>query len=1354
MHEAEFAGYSPDLQLILGVIALEFHPPRSEQISNVLLRSGLAAAGPGWGESRIRRLLQGLRDQGLVEQETSGAWDLEPLEKPLLLEELRRRVPQALRSLAAKMASIRYHYDYGEPLLLYDAFLAVVAEEPVLWRQSMARIEEYLVAAGPQPRASSSWAQTLAGFVLKHALTTSVWTEISPRIRVWLARVRAYGAVQFGVPARGLPTALRIPGAGTELDEALDEWELCAALVEGDFLRAEGIRNADSSSVRASKVLLAYLRGSDDQALSLLTALPKPGFASGPLFPLVATLALARGVAPVSKIKSWAAEQEPSYLETAKILWAAFRHQGKADAAELVSADLAKTDGRTALDRLLVHFAMAWNGLGTGRTPGDARTLGFKNLFASQGAHWYEAEEACTLERLLEDRAPHSAEFLAVKSTVDASRFLCDLIQANAVWEASLNRLADLKFETAEPTKAASEDVLVWLVDPKCATAEPALRRILRGGGWSVPRTAPLGRLAKGDHPAIGADDRPVLRALTQGYYGWVLDHKAALEALVGHPRLFLAAQPDTPLTLEGVEVELKVEEVRSGLRFAFSAPLVSDKALLVKVASDHWQVQLVTERLKKVAQVVGLGLTVPPEARERVVEVLGHLAAGVQVRSPLLKENSTAVNLEADSHPVVLLMPLGAGLSVEVHVRPLGSGTPLLRPGEGPVLVHATIADKLLTATRDLPGERRLWKAALSLCPELDAGLGGALSLDLPEPTEALAILAELRDLTGVVVEWPQGGRIGLHRRAVTGALRLTLAPDHQWLAVSGQLAVDNHRMVEFRELLSQGAPGRFVRMADGDWLELESQLVRQLEHLMAVAEPGPRGLRVARLALASSDLLLDESISSATGDVEGWRRRWKQGISPNLGLPSSLTVELRPYQLEGFRWLARLAEVGAGACLADDMGLGKTVQAIALLAHRASFGPSLVVAPTSVAPNWASEIVRFDRHLEPVLFGESSREERKTLLEGLRAGQVLVATYGLVVSEEELFTARAWNVAVLDEAQAVKNAQAKRTKVIHALNAQFRLAVTGTPLQNHLGELWALFEFLNPGLLGMKARFQDRYWGPIEAHNDEGARRSLQALVRPFLLRRTKNQVLSELPDKTESTLAVDLYSDERAFYEALRLRALEQLSAGAPQPGEQHLLVLSQLMKLRRACCHPALAGGPPSPSSSKLDQMEELLESLIDNGHQTLVFSQFTDHLSLIRHRLEARGWAYEYLDGSTPGRERGERVARFQAGGAPVFLISLQAGGTGLNLTAADYVIHMDPWWNPAVEDQASDRAHRIGQIRPVTIYRLVARDTIEERIVALHRTKRDLAEALLEGTEAAGRLGTEELLQLMETAQG
>jgi len=347
-------------------------------------------------------------------------------------------------------------------------------------------------------------------------------------------------------------------------------------------------------------------------------------------------------------------------------------------------------------------------------------------------------------------------------------------------------------------------------------------------------------------------------------------------------------------------------------------------------------------------------------------------------------------------------------------------------------------------------------------------------------------------------------------------------------------------------------------------------------------------------------------------------------------------------------------------------------------------------------------------------------------------------------------------------------KNASTRRARSVKALNAEFRITTTGTPIQNNLMDLHSLFGFLNPGLLGSAAQYKTKFVLPIERDGDQDASARLRRLISPFVLRRTKTEVLDDLPSRTEITLNVELTEEEATLYEALRMRALTELedvdtktkkereaeskAKGLADAGQKHVQVLAHLTKLRLACCHPRLVQDNWSKSSAKLEVFGRTLSELLAGGHKVLVFSQFVSHLKLIEEHLQSTEVHYQYLDGSTPQKARTQRIRDFQNGEGDVFLISLKAGGTGLNLTAADYVIHMDPWWNPAVEDQASDRAHRIGQTRPVTIYRMVAQGTIEEQIVELHRDKRDLADSLLEGADAAARLSTDELLGLLRDA--
>ena len=351
----------------------------------------------------------------------------------------------------------------------------------------------------------------------------------------------------------------------------------------------------------------------------------------------------------------------------------------------------------------------------------------------------------------------------------------------------------------------------------------------------------------------------------------------------------------------------------------------------------------------------------------------------------------------------------------------------------------------------------------------------------------------------------------------------------------------------------------------------------------------------------------------------------------------------------------------------------------------------------------------------------------------------------------EEELFIEKKFATVVLDEAQAIKNWSTRRSKTAMQLQGDFKMILTGTPLENHLGELWNLFQFINPGLLGSLERFNERFALPIEKYKDEDRRNQLRRLVQPFILRRRKDEVLQDLPEKTEITLSVELSQEEMVFYEALRRNALEKLTADTDsQGGQKHLQILAEIMRLRRAACHPKLVDENAGFSSSaKLRLFEEIVEELLDNDHKALVFSQFVGHLRILEKLLKKKKISYQYLDGQTPLPKRQKRIEAFQAGEGDLFLISLKAGGVGLNLTAADYVIHTDPWWNPAVEDQATDRAHRIGQERPVTVYRLVAENTIEEKILALHEKKRDLADSLLSGTNVSAKLSADDLLALL-----
>jgi superfamily II DNA or RNA helicase len=577
---------------------------------------------------------------------------------------------------------------------------------------------------------------------------------------------------------------------------------------------------------------------------------------------------------------------------------------------------------------------------------------------------------------------------------------------------------------------------------------------------------------------------------------------------------------------------------------------------------------------------------------------------------------------------------------------------------------------------------------------------------------------------------------------------LRVQVQDRHDWFGLSGEIDVDGERVALALLLDAVRERRRLVRLDGRVWLSIAEELAERLAPLAHLSHPAKDGVEIGPAALSALDDLERDGVSlAAQGTFAKLLGRMRAASAEAPAVPAGFGGTLRDYQVDGYRWLCRLASWGAGACLADDMGLGKTLQALALLCQRAGQGPALVVAPTSVCANWVNEARRFAPALEVTLYREADREQA---VSRLGAGQVLVASYGLVTRDLERLKAVRFATLVLDEAQAVKNAATRRARAARELDAEFRLALTGTPMENHLGELWSLFRIAFPGLLGSWESFRRRFALPIERDKDAGRRKALAAALRPFLLRRTKDEVARELPPRTEIQLPVVLSPEERRLYEEARLAAVARL-AGQDQlaPEQRRFQVLAAITRLRLLACHPKLHDPEAAAASSKLERFLSLVSDLREGGHRALVFSQFTSHLALVREALAASGARHLYLDGKTPAAERDRLVERFQAGEGDLFLISLKAGGTGLNLTGADYVVHLDPWWNPAVEDQATDRAHRIGQTRPVTVYRLVAQGTIEEAIVALHAEKRDLVAGVLDGMDAAGALSPDELVALV-----
>ena len=978
------------------------------------------------------------------------------------------------------------------------------------------------------------------------------------------------------------------------------------------------------------------------------------------------------------------------------------------------------------------------------------------------GYYWLAAEAAELLSRL---KTKGNKKVEAIYSQTEVPP-LVDLIKTQQPWEISLKALANLQKKSPETT-IADQKRLVWFITfySTSFVVQPREQKITAKGGWSKGRPISLKRLYSnpGQFDYLTTQDLRVCSHIETNYYGYYEKveysfSELAMRALVGHPLVFWEDSTTTRVDIVSGEPELIVKKVKGErITLEFSPKLKSNKDIIVvKETPTRLKVIEITAEHQRIATILGVKnrLEVPALASEQVLAAISGVSPIVTVHSDLGGGVESAKEVKANSQPHLHLLPAGEGLKAALLCRPFGDIGSYYRPGKGGSTVIAEIEGQRLQTTRKMEEEEALANHVIKSCPILTRYSSEDGEWLIEEPEDCLFLLLELQELgEQVIIEWPEGEKLQIAHQAGINNFQIQIKRQNDWFAASGELKLDKNLVLDMENLLAllEKTPSRFIPLGEGQFLALTEQFRQRLDELRTFGSKKGNSWQFHPL----TSLVLEDAIADV-GQLKA-DRHWKQQVRKlkevkdlQPKLPSTLQAELRDYQLEGFDWLSRLAHWGVGACLADQMGLGKTLQALAVILNHAPVGATLILAPTSVCMNWISEAQKFAPTLNPVQFGYS---ERQKTLDELQPFDLFVCSYGLLQQEEvaQMLAEVEWQTIVLDEAQAIKNMSTKRSQAAMKLQGQFKLITTGTPIENHLGELWNLFRFINPGLLGSWEQFNQRFAIPIERNQDKQVRKQLKKLIQPFILRRTKTQVLEELPSRTEITLHVDMSQSEMAFYEALRQKAIAKLSDSDATAGAKHLQVLAEIMKLRRACCHTRLVMSDSNLPSAKLELFGEVLAELLENKHKALVFSQFVDHLHIIRDYLAQKQISYQYLDGSTPAKQRKIRVDQFQGGEGDVFLISLKAGGTGLNLTAADYVIHMDPWWNPAVEEQASDRAHRIGQQRPVTIYRLVTKGTIEEKIVELHHHKRDLADSLLEGTEISGKMSTDELLRLMTT---
>lgn len=1151
---------------------------------------------------------------------------------------------------------------------------------------------------------------------------------------------------------------------------------ICRLLIGGQLEQAQQLIDSVNPATTAGAGLtgwLLFLRGKNDEAVSAFERdvqlwrkahRKRSGYLAGMpgLFNILALLKQGEPLAwkRIDQIASTALSnfRGDDFLDLAYSSLKAIVHTQYFE-MESARIQIAKSDGCYGLPIFFSAFASYWMDGHLNQDKIDA----LSRLFVASreiGLDWLAMESAELLCRT-EQRTPIRDNYVHKVQDETGMRSFLPAIKVEEGWRKSLRALEQIA-QFRDGSGEHSRDVrLIWLlgINGSEVTLEAKEQRISTKGTWTKGRALSVASLREGRKiESASRQDEAVIAAIERSsshhYNDYRFNMDKALPALAGHPLVFLEENSSVPIEIVKGEPEITVTQSGSKLTISLFPTPGKQRVLLVRETPTRFKVVEFLEAHRRVAELLGeKGLMVPSSARQEVLTAIAAASSLVTVHSAIGGDAGDIVEIEADPTPRLHFMPAGSGFKIEVFVKPFADGGPYLKPGVGANNLIVEINGRRMQARRNLAAENKKAAAVEAISPVLASYCAGEKSWLLQEPETCLQVLLDLKalqDKGDVILEWPEGEKLKVSREVSFNQLRMRIHSKTDWFELSGELRVDDEVVMDMLRLLDllQTTDSRFIPLGEGHFVALTHELRRRLEEVNAYSEKRGKSIGLHPLtALAMEDLT--EKLVHLETDKE-WKARLDRIRSAkafNPLIPSTFKGDLRDYQIEGYQWLVRLAYMGVGACLADDMGLGKTIQALGVVLDRAPKGPSLVVAPTSVCMNWVAEANRFAPTLNVHQFSVNDRE---ALIDKLKAHDVLVTSYGLLYQEIDHLSRIEWATIVLDEAQAIKNIATKRSQAAMSLKGEFKLITTGTPIENHLSELWTLFNFINPGLLGSYKKFNERFALPIERYNDREAKKRLKKLIQPFILRRTKSQVLEELPPRTDVLLRVEMSREEESFYEALRRQSLQRLEADSSPMHQKQLKILAEIMRLRQASCNARLVVPETDVPSAKLELFGEIVSELIENGHKALVFSQFVGHLTLIREYLDHRHIDYRYLDGSTPPAERNRQVEAFQAGKGDLFLISLKAGGLGLNLTAADYVIHMDPWWNPAVEDQASDRTHRIGQQLPVTVYRLVAKNTIEEKIVKLHREKRDLAGSLLEGSDISGKVSAEELLRLIQ----
>ena len=882
-------------------------------------------------------------------------------------------------------------------------------------------------------------------------------------------------------------------------------------------------------------------------------------------------------------------------------------------------------------------------------------------------------------------------------------------------------------------------------------------QKLQSDGSWGEEKLLSYSQYIEGGYSFMDENDEKIVLALKD--YNRNREHalyrneaEVVMPFLIGSDRVYgphgqLEITAEKPkvcfrLHIDRIIAETNVDVDMEGKVFPCKVAL--DEAGNCRVISTNPQQRRILELILK-------SQDLPITAAESLVDLGEKMRGVIDVDTSALQNLKQAPTLQGTGRIIVQIKPdpTRNSFGIEWQALPVDAGEVRFTPGDGASeYMEADEDGKPYRVLRDLQHELDNLNDLTDFITQSPIYNNyNNQKLEIHETENLLPLLEFLHDRPDdYAMEWPEGSEIKFKGKAGASCWEIGLQTDIQWFGVEGNVNVGGEQ-ISLKQVLEEGdfseGASEFVRIGEKEYIRISKAIQRQLAALQGLMGGGTMQVSKYQVGKLAEILGMGGLPITQTSEYQAQVQRMQEAYKMEPEVPAGLNATLREYQLDGYRWMYRLSHWGAGGCLADDMGLGKTVQTIAFMLSQADKGPSLVIAPTSVVPNWENELKKFAPGLRPFII--NNIRERAMAVRQTGPGDVVIASYGVLTNSTEALLERDWNVICLDEAHQIKN---RWTRVSHAameLKGASRIILTGTPVQNSLNDLWNLFQFINPGMLGKFDHFREKYFSKNEA---EAAKRleSLKTITQPFILRRTKDQVLDELPKKTEIDYMVALTPEEMMAYEDMRSFFEKDLASG---PGSVGVTVFEGLTKLRLACCSQELQNAQWAGGSSKLSELKYLLQHIYNDKSHILIFSQFTSFLELVKKTLKDIGIPFLYLDGSTPLEQRAKLVQQFQNGECQMFLISLKAGGLGLNLTAANYVILLDPWWNPSIEEQAIDRAYRIGQTQDVTVIRMLAKHTIEQKIVTLQDRKRNISDHILQGTGTSNTLTYEEIMEMV-----